>query len=123
MTEHADDWVQRLHREEIERIRNEPLPMLGGPAAPSNDLPEAAPDNPFAAEWNLFRHEVVRLLREGHQGRMALVKVGQPITIWDTPRDAVQASQLLYGPAPCLVQEIQLFLRPICMGYRRLCQD
>jgi hypothetical protein len=116
MSEHADDWLQRLHREEVERIRNEPPHLEEELAEPTPDLPDAAPGSPFAAEWNLFCRLVVGLVHEGHRGRMALVKAGQPITIWDTPRDAVQASQLLYGPAPCLVQEIQPFLRPARAG-------
>jgi hypothetical protein len=123
MTDDTNDWVFRLHREEVERIRGQPLGFPETPPPPSPDLPEGEPNSPFAKEWNLFRREVGRLIREGYQGRIALVKAGHPITVWDTLRDAAQAGQLLYGQGPCLVQEILPFLRPLRLGYNRLCRD
>jgi hypothetical protein len=123
MTNEAHDLVLRLHREAVERIRGEPPPAADRPATRSPDLPEAEPDSPVAAEWNLFRGEVGRLLREGYQGRFALVKVGQAVTVWDTRRDAIQAGQLLHGPGLCLVQEVLPFLRPLRIGYNRPCPD
>jgi hypothetical protein len=122
MTEDADDLVLRLHREEVERIRGKPLGLAPSLPPSSLDLPEGEPDSPVAQEWDLFRGEVSRLIREGHQGRIALVKAGQPITVWDTLRDAVQASQLLFGQEPCLVQEILPFLRPLGLGENRPCR-
>jgi hypothetical protein len=112
--------VARLHREELERIRGAPLPP---PEVPPIDLPEAPADPAFVAEWKLFRQDVARLLMEGKRGRFALLKAGQPITVWATLGDAVQASRLLYGHEPCLVQEVQPSLRSFRVGYNRLCHD
>jgi hypothetical protein len=114
MVEEASNLVQQLHEQEINRIREEAgLSPTKAPTLSPIDLPEAAPGNPVAEEWKLFRREVSRLIAEGAQGRIALVKVGQPITLWDTTRDAVQAARLLFGQKLCLVQEIQPVLRTL----------
>jgi hypothetical protein len=108
-----EDLVLRLHREEVERIRGRP-PEPSEPAMPlSVELPEGDPNSPVAEEWRLFRQEVGRLLRDGYRGRFALIKTGHPMTFWDTLRDAARAGRLLYGQEPCLVQEVQPFLRPL----------
>jgi hypothetical protein len=120
MTDQQESLVARLHREELERLRGAPLPP---PELPQISLPEEPADPAFAAEWKLFRQEVARLLLEGKRGRFALVKAGQPLTVWDTLADAVQASRLLHGQEPCLVQEIQPFLRSFRVGYNRLCRE
>ncbi len=118
MTEDADELVTRLHREEIERIRNEPAPTER-PAPSHPELPDVRAGSPVAEEWAIYRGEVGRLIREGSQGKFALIKVGQPISLWDTLHDAVQAGQVLHGQAPCLVQQVWPYLRPR-IGYRRL---
>jgi hypothetical protein len=74
-------------------------------------LPDVEPGSPIAAEWEIFRREVGWLISEGNRGRIALVKAGRPITVWDTLRDALHAAQLLYEE-PFLLQEIQPSLRP-----------
>jgi hypothetical protein len=124
MAEEASNLVQRMHEQEINRIREEAaLPRTEATTYSPIDLPEAAAGNPVAEEWNLFRREVSRLIAEGARGRIALVKVGQPITLWDTTRDAVQAGRLLFGQELCLVQEIQPVLRPLHHGCNERCRD
>src|SRR2546430_413047 len=108
MSDTQESLVTRLHREALERLRGAPLPP---PEVPEINLPDEPADPAFAAEWKLFREEVAQHLAEGKRGRFALVKAGQPLTVWDTLADAVQASRLLYGSEPCLVQEIQPSLR------------
>jgi hypothetical protein len=120
MTDKQESLVARLHREEVERLRGAPVPP---PELPEINLPEEPADPAFAAEWKLFRQEVARLLVEGKRGRFALIKAGHPLTVWDTLADAAQASRLLYGNEPCLLQEIQLSLRPLRVGYNRPCRD
>jgi hypothetical protein len=120
MTETPEDRVARLHRDEVGRLRGTPVSL---PEPPEINLPEEPADPAFAAEWKLFRQEVARLLVDGKRGRFALVKAGHPVTVWDTLVDAAQASRLLYGKEPCLVQEIQPFLRSFRVGYNRLCRD
>jgi hypothetical protein len=111
MTEDVYDLVRRIHMAEIERIRNEQPTTT--PEHPEVELPDAEPGSSIAEEWDMFRREVKNLIREGGKGRFALVKSGQPITIWDSLRDAAQAGQMLYGQAPCLVQEIQPYLKAL----------
>jgi hypothetical protein len=124
MTEETRELIARLHPEELERIRNEsPLPRYEPPAPPYPDLPEVPPDSPVAEEWNIFRRELGRLIVEGRKGKFALIKAGQPSSVWDTLHDAAQAGQLLDGQGPCLVQQIQPTLPPLRVGYNRLCRD
>src|SRR5438309_986458 len=123
MPDDASDLILRLHREEIERMRNEPpdtrrVALAEPSVSQSLELPDAGPDCPIVAEWDLYRHEVGRLLELGQRGRFSLVKAGHAITVWDTLHDAVQAAQLLFGQEPCLVQEIQPFVRPLPMFSR-----
>jgi hypothetical protein len=119
MTDDAEDLILRLHREEVERIRGQPL-VPAEPALPlSVELQEGNPNDPLAEEWKLFRQEVGRLLCDGCRGRFALIKTGRPMTVWDTLRDAVQAGRLLFGQDPCLIQEIQPFLRSLRIGDTR----
>ncbi len=120
MTEKQESLVARLHRQEVERLRGAPV---APPQIPSINLPEEPADPAFAAEWKLFRQEVAQLLVAGKRGRFALVKGGHPLTVWDTLADAVQASRLLYGNEPCLVQEIQPFLRSFRVQENRPCRD
>src|SRR5437660_680225 len=113
MTKDSHESVERLHREALERIRGQSLPPHSLRPPPQHPaLPEGEPDNPVAEEWAIFRREVDRLIREGGKGRFALIKAGQPITIWDTLHDAAQAGRLLHGQTPCLVQQILSYLRP-----------
>ena len=120
MTDNPESPVARLHREEIERLRGTPPPP---PELPAIDLPAESADATLAAEWQMFRQEVVRLLAEGQRGRFALVKSGHPLTIWDTLADAARAGRLLFGTEPCLVQEIRPSLRPLRVEYNRPCRD
>jgi hypothetical protein len=117
MTDIGREFVEEAHRRALEKLRSEPQP---GPADMQEllqpDLPPSAPGSPFAEEWEAFRREAGRLLAEGCRGRFALVKAGQPITVWDTLRDAAQAGRLLYGDEPCLVQQILPRLRSMSAG-------
>lgn len=108
MTEDGEDLIRRLHREEIARICN--AAMHQQPEEVVN-LPDAAPEFALVAEWEEFRRAVPRLLRDGNRGRFAVVKVGHPITAWDTLRDALQAGNILFPQQSCLVQEIWPTLR------------
>jgi len=117
MTEPGRELVEQSHRKALEQIRSglslepaDPQPF----AEP--DLPPATPGSPFAEEWELFRSEVGNLLADGGRGRFALVKSGQPITVWDSLRDAAQAGQLLYGAEACLIQPILPRLRSLRVG-------
>jgi hypothetical protein len=120
LTDSQESLVARLHREEVGRLRGALIPP---PELPEINLPEEPADPAFAAEWKLFRQEVAQLLLDGKRGRFALVKARHPLTVWDTLADAVQASRLLYGNGPSLVQEVQPSLRPFRVGYNRPCRD
>ena len=57
---------------------------------------------PLATEIRTYLRELPRLLAEGEEGRFVLIKGDQVLSVWDTFRDAVQASSdqfLLAGEA------------------------
>jgi hypothetical protein len=119
------ELIERLHREEVERIRQAGEAPPGPRPRPRQieGLPDAEPDDPVAPEWDLFRQEVERLIAQGDKGRFAVVKVGHPITVWDTLRDALHAARLLHGQQMCLVQEIQRYLPPLRLEGDRSWRD
>jgi hypothetical protein len=47
------------------------------------ELAPACPDEPLAVEWNFYRREVGRLLKQGHEGRWVLIKGEEIIGIYD----------------------------------------
>jgi hypothetical protein len=120
MSDDGRELVLQLHQRALEQLRL--APPTERPSYPAIDLPAARPGSPFAEEWELFRREVSRLLSEGARGKYALVKAGQPITVWDTLRDAVRAAELLYGPEPALVQPVFPTIRPLSTGSYRRCR-
>ena len=120
MSDKQENSVTRMHREMVEQLRGAPA---SPPEPPTINLPEEPADPMLAAEWKMFREEVARLITEGQRGRFALIKAGHTLTVWDTLADAARASRLLFGTEPCLVQEIQPFLRPFQVEYRRPCRD
>jgi hypothetical protein len=124
VADHTRESVERLHREELDRIRGQRIPCPSVQSQPEHlALPEGDPNSPVAEEWAIFRREVTRLIEEGGKGRFALIKAGQPITVWDTLHDAAQAGRLLHGEAPCLVQQILPYLRPLSARHLRPCRD
>src|SRR5207253_2714923 len=48
-------------------------------------------------EIRTYFRELPRLLEEGHEGRCALIKGDQVLSIWDTPGDAYQAGRERFG--------------------------
>ena len=110
MQESGSELVRRLHQEAIEELRAK-WPF----GAPRDErvyppLPEADPDSPVKEEWNLFRSQVDELIRNGKRGKYALVRVGHPITVWDTLGDVLQAVQLVGGEGKCMVQRVLPYL-------------
>jgi len=122
MSEDGTDLVWRVHQEALEQLLQQPIQRTPPDDEVHLNLPPAEPGSPVAAEWEIFRQEVVRLIREGNRGKFALVKAGHPITVWDSLRDAAQAAQLLYGEAPSMVQQILPYLRPLSMESYRPCR-
>jgi hypothetical protein len=117
MSASGRELVERLHRQALEQLPAQPHPEPGAQQdAQQIDLPPAEAVSPYAEEWEIYRNEVARLLAEGCRGRFALIRNGQPITVWDSLRDAVQAARLLYGSEPSLIQQIDSRLRPLRAG-------
>jgi hypothetical protein len=61
---------------------------------------------PLKQELSTFLRELPRLLAEGNEGRFALVKGNEVVSVWDTSDDAYQAGCERYGMGPFLAQPI-----------------
>jgi len=107
MPDNGDELVFRMHREAIQRFRDEPLPEVKRPTIPYTQLPEAKPDDVFFLEWNLYRREVGRWLTDGHEGKFVLIKGESVIGLYDTWAEARKEGRKRYGMDPFLVQPIQ----------------
>src|SRR5438132_1197411 len=66
-----------------------------GPTIPVEHMPENLKAR--AAEINTYMREVPQLLRDGHDGRFALISGDQLIGLWDTHADAMQAGYDQFG--------------------------
>ena len=51
----------------------------------------------FRDEIATYLRELPRLVEEGHAGRHAVIKGNEIVSIWDTQRDAMQASREKFG--------------------------
>ena len=73
-----------------------------------SELPEAQPDSPLRAEWELYRREVGRWLAEGHEGKWVLIKGEEVIGIYDTNDEATDEvhKRFLIPRQPCLKKQI-----------------
>src|SRR5207248_131911 len=53
---------------------------------------------PDSADFAAYLQALPALLRKGESGRVALVREGRIVSIWDTAADALQAGQDRFGP-------------------------
>jgi hypothetical protein len=86
-----------------------------------DEIPDIPAGEPFAEEWRAFKRQVHRLVSEGKTGKFAVLNGDQLVGVWDTLSDADLAGRREFGGAPFLVQEIQLYLKPMRWGYFRPC--
>ena len=119
MEESAGEWVRRLQGEEIDRLRAQWPFAVTRPERIYPPLPEAEPGSPIKEEWDLFRSKVDELIRDGKRGKYALVRVGHPITVWDTLGDALQAVQLVPADQKCIIQRVLPYVPQSITGLRR----
>ena len=60
----------------------------------------------YEKEIATYLRELPRLLEEGEEGRHALIKGGEILSIWDTENDAIQAGRQKFGLDPIFVKMI-----------------
>jgi hypothetical protein len=60
----------------------------------------------FEREIAAYRRELPRLLEEGEEGRYALFKGDQLLSVWDTQGDAIQAASERFGLEPHFIMKI-----------------
>jgi hypothetical protein len=108
MKDNGRELVEAMHRQAVERFREQLLPRVEpSPTIPYTDLPEARPDDVLYLEWNIYRHEVSRLLAEGREGQFILIKGKQIIGIWDTEEEVEAVARERYLRQSCLIHQIR----------------
>lgn len=107
----ANEFVRAMHEAAV----------VGGTLV--DQVPDIPDGEPLAEEWKTFKREVYRLMCEGGKGRFALIKGDRVLSVWDTWSDAVQAGRERFGLEPFLIQEVQLYVKPVRSGYSRLCPN
>jgi hypothetical protein len=95
MNENEPNLVKKLHREAV-----------GQPTIHYTELPADAPGSPLAAEWDLYRREVGRLLAQGHEDKWVLIKGEEIIGIFDTWDAARDEGLKRYLLQPMLVKQV-----------------
>jgi hypothetical protein len=140
MNETGRELVEKIHREALERYREQerkgreafeavfraafehhrrnPTPPAEPPTIHYTELPNSEPNSPICQEWNHYRREVPRLLAEGQEGRFLLIKGEEIIGIWDTQEEAKAVALQKYLMQPCLIHQI-LTREPILRGPTR----
>ncbi len=98
--------VQQLEREALEGRKWQTVPAIKRRTIHYTELPEIAADSPIAAEWNLYRREVGRLLAEGHEGHWVLIKGETIIGVWGTEEAADQVRLQRFLMQPVLLKRI-----------------
>jgi hypothetical protein len=107
MNEDGRKLIEQIHREAVTNHSSAPVAPSERPTIPYTELPEMDSASPLFQEWNSYRHEVQRLLAEGHEGKFVLIKGDAIIGFYET-WDAARAAGLnRYLLKPFLVHQIQ----------------
>jgi hypothetical protein len=107
MQETGDELVYRMHREAIERFRDQPLPEVKRPTVHYTQLSEAKPDDVLCREWNTYRREVGGWLAEGCEGKWVLIKDETVVGFFATWDEAWAEGCKRYLLQPMLVHQIR----------------
>lgn len=83
-------------------------------------LGASRPDSELAAEWELFRRELPRLLAEGQEGKYVLIKGEEIIGLWDDERVAYREAVRRFPRQPFALQLVAEW-QPLIVraGHRR----
>ncbi len=99
--------MDEVHRQAAEQYRNQPTSSGQPPSVSSIELPDLPADSPTHAEWQTYRRELPRLLKEGQAGKFALVKGSEVVGIFATLAEGIAAGREKYLLQPFLVQPIR----------------
>ena len=81
----------------------------GSPSVHYSELPPAKPGDEFYPAWNTYLRAVSRLLTEGHQGRVVLIKDDAIIGIFDDGAAALKEAYSRFLGERFLVHQISEF--------------
>ena len=105
MSDAETELVRRMHEEAARNMK--PLPPVEPPTIHCTELPEGRASSLLCTEWNYYRSQVVRLLAEGHEGRVVLIKGEEIIGIYDTMDEAEAVGLQKYLLQPFLRHQIR----------------
>jgi hypothetical protein len=78
-----------------------------GETIPYTELPPAHPNSPTAAEWETYRRAVGRLVAEGHEGKVALIRSDDIVGLFDSEDEAQKEGLRRFGLQAHLVHVIR----------------
>jgi len=106
-----EERVRRLmdqaHRQAVEQYPEQPATSPEPSSIHFTELRELPADSPIREEWKTYRRELPRLLKEGLEGKFALVKGGAIVGIFATLDEGIQAGRQKYLMQPFLLQPIR----------------
>jgi hypothetical protein len=82
------------------------MKQIKRPTIHHTEIPPALAGEILFDESETYRHEVARLLMEGHEGKFVLIKGKQVVGLYDSWGAAREAGPLQYFPTPFLVQKV-----------------
>ncbi len=80
-------------------------------------LPESV--KPLEREIRTYYRELPRLIADGHEGRYALIRDEELLSVWDTLEDAVTAGHDKFGFERFMTQKIRCAIASCWLGISR----
>jgi hypothetical protein len=107
MRQDGQDGVAQTHRQALEQYPEQAVPPYEPPTIHFTELKDFPADSPIREEWQTYRRELPRLLKEGLEGKFALIKREAIIGIFATLDEGVRAGRQKFLMQPFLVQPIR----------------
>ena len=82
------------------------MEQIKRPTIHHTKIPPAQAGEVLYEESETYRHEVARLLVEGHEGKYVLITGKEVVALYDSWGAAREAGLIRYFPTPFLVQKV-----------------
>jgi hypothetical protein len=99
--------MEEAHRQAIEQCRETPAASPEPPTILYTELQDLPADSPIREEWETYRRELPRLLKEGLEGQLALVQGREVVGIFATLEEGLRAGRQKFLSEPFLLQPIR----------------
>jgi len=105
--EQVRQTVEETHHQAAELQHTQLSERGQSPSVHCTDLAELPADSPIRQEWNTYRREAPRLIREGLEGRFALINGDTIAGIFDSFEEGLRTGRQKFLMQPFLVQPIR----------------